>query len=119
MEDKVISKELLSEVLEVKAKRENHLTNEFLYFKVEIGESGRLVDANINIHQLAHKCKQWALSKGYYFSVYSFNFSLNSEQEHRVRLLEDGIVVYHGEDSCKEAEHEAIFKACQWIKDNK
>ena len=73
----------------------------------------------INIYELAHRCKEWALLKGYYFSIYSFNFSFNTEQEHKVRLLLGNEVVYWGNDSCEETEPEAIFKACQWIIDNR
>ena len=70
-------------------------------------------------HKVAHMCKEWVLSKGYYFSIYSFNFSFNTEQEHRIRLLIGNEVVYWGDDSCEETEPEAIFKATQWIPNNK
>ncbi len=95
--------------------RKKHNTIGFNYKDIEIGNNYD----EINIYELAHKCKEWALSLGYVFSIYSFNFSFNTEQEHRVRLLIGNEVVYWGNDSCDETEVEAIFKACQWILENK
>lgn len=121
----MISKELLSEILKeykFPFSYEYNTYNDYtkkIYFYVN---SELKIDFFlINIYELAHKCKVWALSKGYYFSIYSFNFSCNTEQEHRIRLLLGNEVVYWGNDSCNESEPEAIFKACEWIltKDSK
>ena len=115
------SKELLSEILKENVKEvyeigsnPNFKDNTLLF---NLNGCGEL--CNINIYELAHMCKEWTLLKGYYFSIYSFNFSFNTEQEHRIRLLLGNEVVYWGNDSCNETEPEAIFQACQWIRDNR
>ena len=121
----MISKELLSKVLDnevpyqVKVHKIIIKNNSLNFFYNSKDSGGGLFEANeyINIYELANKCKEWALSEGYYFSIYSFNFSCNTEQEHRIRLLLGNEVVYWGNDSCNETEPEAIFKACQWILD--
>ena len=112
----LLSEELLSEVLGIKnlVYEVSIGGTEIHYGCIKTGENGF-----INIYELAHKCKQWALNQEYYFSVYSFNFSGNTEQEHRIRLLKGNNIAYYGNDSCSETEQEAIFKACQWILENK
>ena len=113
-----ISKELLSEVLGI-----NNISsiiydidfpNIIEYSQYATLARGRR-STEINIYELAIKCKDWILSKGYYFNIYSFNFSGNTEQEHRVRLLIGNDVVYWGNDSCEETEVEAIILASEWV----
>ena len=118
-----ISKELLSEVLsyklpyKIKVHKIIVCTGTLNYFYNSKDSCGGLFEANayINIYELASKLKEWLLSKGYYFSIYSFNFSGNTEQEHRVRLLIGNDVVYWGNDSCEETEVEAIILASEWV----
>ena len=57
MKDLKISKELLSEVLELKRIDEIYIEDNILYF-CELNKG-------INIYELAHKCKEWAMNKGY------------------------------------------------------
>ena len=130
-----ISKELLSEVLgeDVRLGVYNIIDNDgvpqkynmkitlngttlhyWRYYK-EWDDGSTMVSCRINIYELAIKCKDWILSKGYYFNIYSFNFSGNTEQEHRVRLLIGNDVVYWGNDSCEETEVEAIILASEWV----
>ena len=100
----IISKELLSEVLETKA------------FDIEISNStvvcliGNGSEYRININELAHKCKEWAASKGYYiYSGVSFDNS-----GHSYITLSTSIskrLITFSEDT----EPESIFKACQWV----
>ena len=98
----MISKELLSEVLDI-----------------EIKEIGKLVEGILlsfrypthwgycNIYELAHKCKEWAISKGWVL--------------HEVRNLKEYIIYFSGDfrepsnDFRADTEHEAIFQACEWI----
>ena len=110
----MISKELLSVVLGLHCGIKSIKNSEVIYWFDCIGE---IREHSINIYELAHKCKEYALKQGYYFSIYSFNFDSNTEQEHRIRLLIGNDVVYFGDDSSMETEVEAIFKACQWILD--
>ena len=52
-----ISKELLSKVLELKRIDEIYIEDNILHF-CELNKG-------INIYELAHKCKEWAMDKGY------------------------------------------------------
>ena len=64
MKDLKISKELLSEVLETKVKEFAIEKNELRYIKAS--DSNEIPDLIfINIYELAHKCKEWAMNKGY------------------------------------------------------
>ena len=108
----MISRELLSEVLEEKVVS----IGEGVYSESKIcytlSKMGLFVYRDINIHELAHKCKEWALEQGY--------------------ILKSRIFDSNGGSSCQickpvkdveyieaETETEAIFKACQYILDNK
>lgn len=62
----------------------------------------------IDIYELAHKCKEWALKQGY--DIYS---SVNGIAE---TYLSDGNFESLGANIA-DTEPEAIFKACQWILD--
>ena len=116
-----ISKELLSEVLE----------NEVVKFKIV--STKRITQIRIwykdtewhmyeswDIYHLAHKCKEWALSKGHYISLiideddktkcrYVLNLSWNDGYEVDFVLASEPY----------DTETEAIFKACEYIMENK
>lgn len=64
-----------------------------------------------NIYELAHKCKEWALNLGYilYSTIYGYECYIDS------RSFIDNTPIRFLAGS----EPEAIFKACQWILDNK
>ena len=104
----MISKELLSAVLKEKRVILDYeisiSKNEIHYGHIDIEEDGF-----INIYELAHKCKEWAISKGWIL--------------HEVRNLKEYIIYFGGDyrepsdDFRAETEPEAIFKACQWILD--
>ena len=69
-------------------------------------------------HCLSNKCKEWAYSQGYVlFSKIRVNSSFASCYFDTIGKhdYEDG---YHN-DFRAETEPEAIFKACQWIIDNR
>ena len=73
--EEIISKELLSDVLYV---RINDIVNSITTpsnlfgYEIKTGCSNHLGDdteyRQINIHELAHKCKDWAYSEGYEIS---------------------------------------------------
>ena len=63
---------------------------------------------SINIYELAFKCKNWAYSKCNEIISYTEGCEIYQTQ------LGETI-----KDFYAETEHEAIFKACQWILDNK
>lgn len=114
------SKELLTEILKENVKEvyeigsnPNFKDNTLLF---NLNGCGEL--CNINIHELAHKCKEWAYTQGYIlFSKIRLNSSLAS-------CYFDTMGKHDYEDDYKndfraDTEPEAIFKACQWILDNR
>ncbi len=69
-----------------------------------------------NIHELAHKCKEWAKTKGFYIQSYI----------PMVGDVDGGVVFGHSTSSkivekhrFADTEPEAIFKACEWILNQK
>ena len=111
----MISKELLSEVLDIKVvevykigSNPNFKDNTLLY-RVE----GCGVLFTINIHELAHKCKEWAFcldATMILSSVSEANIGIASIKDDYGNILICEVC---------ESEPEAIFKACQWLLDNK
>ena len=117
----MISKELLSVVLDIPLQhiRYNGTTNHYKIFKENLfkwnsGDYGRWSNLEINIYELAHKCKVWAFHNGYWLSIRlyepnGFNivvFShIHSQLQQDLKEIND------------KTEVEAIFKACQWILD--
>lgn len=112
----MISKELLSEVLgeEVSAM---HIRGNKLNYVVpnyETEEDGEIVyidlGTNINIYELAHKCKENARAKGYLLYSYPIDvlysrYACDVKDKRGVQLMMQS----------GESEPEAIFKACEWI----
>ena len=108
----IISKELLSEVLNQTVEEIHNTKSVELRYIVSMGGYWY-----INIYELAHKCKEWAYkrieqlvwdehNKVIYINIYGSD------------VVAEGGFTY---DKSIEAntEPEAIFKACQWILDNK
>ena len=95
----VISRELLSEVLE----------KEIIDFHISGNTIWKDEVFIINIHELAHKCKEWANKQRY---------SLRSELKIcYCRFPNDNDIeekIFRAE-----TEVESIFKSCQWILENK
>ena len=115
-----ISKELLSEVLELKKIDEIYQEDNLLYFC----ESNK----GINIYELAHKCKEWAEYNGWFLypcrnfesTLKKFGCSIMKPYYKAGKfswlLSTDG---YDERDYLADTEIQAVFKACQWILDNK
>jgi hypothetical protein len=104
----MISKELLSEVLNkpVTLLRVVEDGTDYLA-SIVYTEHGKM-----NIYELAHKCKDWALMHDFSIkSTYDFTHTCFAS----VYGLQRGSYFNVQAD----AEPEAIFKACQWILDNK
>ena len=105
----MISKELLSEVLCINVTEIYIHKKQGYKFKTKSEKNGwaSTSDAPIpNIYELAHKCKEWALTEG--FIIYSSCKSAS--------IYKDLEYLYGA--SNEPTEPEAIFKACQWILDN-
>ena len=119
----MISKELLSSVLGLTVVKGLELEGIVLWYNGIVNINNQppyAKELNINIYELAHKCKEWAYSQGYIlFSKIRLNSSLASCYFDTMGKhdYEDG---YHN-DFRAETEPEAIFKACEWIltKDSK
>ena len=105
----MISKELLSEVLELRSYIESidESVDEKNIYYYSSYESYPATQYSINIYELSHKCKEWAISKGWVL--------------HEVRNLKEYIIYFSGDfrepsnDFRADTEHEAIFQACEWI----
>ncbi len=129
----MISKELLSEVLDVDVKNTLNEINGVLQYETSILDNG-LEYFNqhvINIYELAHRCKEWAWIEGYGLSSRIY---VSHRESERSQYLDDydfeeyktyyahiykgnnNDVIKHTEAT---TEPEAIFKACEWIKENR
>lgn len=113
----MISKELLSEVLGYEA-RYIQTVGTKLCFSCHI-KGG----SNINIYELAHKCKEWAYTK-YKIILTSklFDYQIKNIFDCYLETGEksrENIRNFAHPDFISNTEPEAIFKACQWILDNK
>lgn len=110
----MISKELLGEVLKADIKKINNsiLDGNLYYYKTFVK-----CKSKINIYELAHKCKEWALRKNYILASESntyggiCNMSISSMD----------VDVFYNIQSITRAntEVEAVIKACEWILNNK
>ena len=120
----MISKELLSEVMPewMAIESSGKYTDEYGFDAIEFTLSfndalgGKSLSyGKINIHELAHKCKEWAnIQNGKYWWVKS----------HIVTdMRSEATVETYGSVNKKTfeapTEPEAVFNACQWILDNK
>lgn len=108
----MISKELLKDVMpQAKITKDGEVIID--YFFHDIIET-------INIYELAHECKEWAVQNGY--SIFT-GFIHNDDDGTWCKCdvskytREEELYCIHLYDY--KTEPEAIFKACQWILDNK
>ena len=67
---------------------------------------------DINLHELAHKCKEWAYKKGFSVDSRYWNDVLSSVELFDVLWSPPKGSMYICD---ADTEVEAIFKACQWI----
>ena len=106
----MISKELLSEVLGSKV-RSIEIINSSVTYTLCHSVIGYVY---INIYELAHKCKEWATKQKYSFNI-CYRDDWWDRLEKRVH-----IDFYNNSKSFQsDTEPEAIFKASQWILENK
>ena len=101
----MISKELLSEILD----------EDILRFSVDDSEIIYIVrydntDSFINIYELAHKCKEWAHKEGYNLSTKLY------DNTHYAKVYKDNQANYFSvEYEPAISDVKAVFKACEWI----
>ena len=108
----MISNELLSEVMGYKCYimdtkhihfLHNNRVNDIVY-----EQSGDL-QYNINKYELAHKCKEWALSKGYSYLGNNKLCNIHSKDGTIIALTNNNISKWY--------DINIDFIACQWILD--
>ena len=113
----MISKELFSEVLGFNVVYVETCTQTIKSrIKSDVSDSDIAVyDGNkysyINIHELAHKCKEWAYSKGFRIVDEGENVFVVNFEKRVVHLVERYDLDSFSPERC--------FIACQWILDNK
>ena len=112
------SKELLGEVLDTTI-TELAFKNNYVEYTSSISGNPYcyITYDKINIYELAHKCKEWAYRQGYVllsgYSAYGVGLFFCSCKGWVSENYDKKIEITHN------TEPEAIFKACQWILDNK
>lgn len=112
----MISKELLNEVLGYEASY-IQMVGTKLCFSCHI-KGG----SNINIYELANKCKEWAMQTPYIVDQLAINIDrICLPNKFKTRYWCVWLLRYRkvSEEFYADTEPEAIFKACQWILDNK
>lgn len=122
----IISKELLSEVLGEDVERVAKANNSELYYhiyniKPTYATPRAVWSDTINIYELAHKnCIEWALSNGYNIHILIRNNGL-IDVEVRYGIDFDYVKTFSAKKDTLKLQNteEAIFKACEWIKENK
>ena len=126
--NELISKELLSDVLGVEVVRIGEFNGSNLQVQIEHLEYADYYEiafkrkndwfSTINIHELAHKCKEWALKNSIRLTVvmnkkitivYIKSFPRDSSKEMSGKDFPMPIKA--------ETEPEAIFKACEWARE--
>lgn len=128
----MISKELLSEVLghdevcDTVVETTSYANMELgIRYTKQVNERINLVDS-INIHELAHKCKEWAFEQGYMVGSgrrLPCNQSFIDINEWYADCVNSHEYVYEKAEPevyiSRNSEPEAVFLAAQWILDNK
>ena len=96
-----ISKELLSEVLElpIDTAIESQRGTSICY------GNGLTTLANINLYELAHLCKEWSSTKGYTVATWK-NITTN---------MWIAVDIEINKQKQADTEPESIFKVCEWI----
>ncbi len=113
----VISKELLSEVLDENVLKSGSFNTPIL--EDHIQKYNYEDWQKFNIHELAHKCKEWAIKDGFHLVSHTISYEAVKQkgycQTHHVHhKSRESDKPFHAD-----TEPEAIFKATQYIYDNK
>ena len=118
--EEIISKELLSEVLDIEATGVNQEIDKNSYldyhYKETFNNSKGFVEVgrSISIHELAHKCKEWS-RKDFVNCLFSMDIHIHYDgymvKTTKFTDIDEPVHIQFKE--CTEPE--AIFKACQWI----
>ena len=119
----MITKYILKEVLFYKEKYKDQIeitrlvsNKNYIEYTSEVTGNpyNYITHDKINVYELAHKCKEWALNKGYYLRAeQGFNYKDNLQWTAFLNTNMDDGADYV--DYWNNTEPEAIFKACEWI----
>ena len=112
----VISKELLREVLGYKVEYVEECEHRDNIIGIWNNINSTPIK-ELNIYELAHKCKEWAYKKGYILmstirtnsSLAICEFSKSGKHDYEDELYNNFRT---------HTEHEAVFLACKWILEN-
>ena len=116
----MISKELLCEVLMTRTIQMNPIveSNNIVGYLVYGNQNNisqiRSNHKQINIYELAHKCKEWVDEEGYTLLEFGKCVYLIPDDFDDVELYFDDYKCFS-----EKTVPEAIFKACQWILESK
>lgn len=117
----MISKELLSEVFGVEVKGEILVQKE--YDEMNGGElEWDVICFNFSkypLHYVAHKCKEWAYENEFDIRSYVGKYQDSNTWFGSVLITSINFEKLNHRGFVEFTESEAIFKACQWILDNK
>lgn len=105
----MISKELLGEVFNQKILCVKDIKDGYLNYKYRYMQD-EYVYACINIYELAHKCKEWALDKGYKLLDECHAIIITDLNDIEINIIDDDFNFPY--------KLERVFKACHWILDN-
>ena len=111
----MISKELLSEVLKQETRFIRYVANNT--YEVHFEKPIRLKYIIINIYELAHKCKEWALRKNYILASESNTYGGICNMS--ISSMDVGVFYNIQSTTRANTEVEAVIKACEWILNNK
>lgn len=115
----MISKELLSEVLEEKVIIIEVLDSEAIFGEKQLWiTSEKSFDCAVNTYELAHKCKEWVISLELRFYANIDSGFDDDQNEFNSWFCCIGRGWSKTKPFYANSEPEAIFKACQWILDN-
>ena len=108
----MISKELLNEVLQKEAEigDKSILGESYVEYKIVLPGGGKII-RDVNIYELAYKCKEWAYKRG-------FLIGSNCRQGITAIDINTHIVLNHFDVDIEDFT-EFEIKACQWILENK
>lgn len=110
-----ISKKLLSEVLNIENERISKRVDRFCFPSDNIiAVAYYMKDGwqHLNIHQLATKCKEWAITKGYVILEYPLIVHVYNENT-KEKVHSEGDLTTITFDVSR------VIKSAQWILDNK
>ena len=111
----MINKELLSEVFNQEVRFIKYVANNT--YEIHFEKPTRLKYIIINMYELAHKCKEWAYKEGFIIDTGFHKYYINQFKANCYGWVSSNINIKQHFNEC--TEQEAIFKACQWILDNK